>query len=247
MALKVITFDFWNTIFDSSGGIERNSYRIIAIKEEFSRLGADLKPENYQAAMKASWEYFNSIWKTEYRTPSANETVRFFWDYLKVPYDEQAISTVEAAFAESVLHFPPKLVEGVEEVILSLREKYLLGIVSDTGFSPGTILRQLLKDAGIYDSFQAFSFSDETGVSKPHHKAFMTILEQLDCPPHSALHVGDIESTDIEGAIGIGMKAIRFSGDATRFLANNAEPTTKANAEIFSWGEFAEVLEKINN
>lgn len=244
MQTKLITIDFWNTLVDSSNGIKRNGYRQKVLVEEMRETGADITHEIWEKATKASWEHFNSIWINEQRTPTPDETVKFYWKFLELPVNSRALEICKEAFAMAILKYPPKLVDNAKEALDKLRENYTLAIVSDTGFSPGKVLKELLERLGVLNYFSAFSFSDETGVSKPHPKAFQTILDELDFHPKEAIHIGDLERTDIVGAKGVNMGAIRFMGDPTGVLNKKNPQSTIADAEVFSW---AEAVEKILN
>ncbi len=244
MPLKVVTIDFWNTLLDSSRGMERNGYRLSVLKKELAALGVTFTDEQYSEALKASWEFFNSIWKLEQRTPLTKEMVVFFWELMEVPFDEGAIDRVTDAFAKCNLLFQPELIEGVKDALETLSADFKLGIVSDTGFSPGSILRQLLEEKGVLKYFSAYSFSDETGVSKPHPKAFTTILDQLGASPEEALHVGDIEDTDIKGAKELGMKAIRFLSEEPELHFRNNPEATLADYSADNWEEVVRIIYK---
>ena len=200
MTLKLITIDFWNTLFDSSNGTKRNQLRMEKLVSSIHSLGIKIESQEFEKAMQASWQYFNDIWKKDMRTPLPEETVGFFWNYFGLQSENNCIKEVAMGFANSILDYPPKLLPGVKVALAKLSEHCKLAIVSDTGFSPGKVLRVLLKNYEIIHFFDAFSFSDETSVSKPHPKAFSTILEQLECKPEEAIHIGDIEQTDIIGA-----------------------------------------------
>ncbi|MBI5323943.1 MAG: HAD family hydrolase [Ignavibacteriae bacterium] len=245
MAIKVITIDFWNTLFDSSGGNERNNYRLAAFIKEVDKYGIQFKAEDFNEAIKKSWEYFNNIWKNDMRTPSPFESAEFFWKNLNLPYDNDSIKTLSEEFGNAILVHQPKLINGVKESLKILNMNYKLGIVSDTGFSPGTVLRQLMENNSIIEYFDTFSFSDETGVSKPHPKAFMTVLNLFGSRPDEALHIGDIEQTDIEGAKKLGMKAIRFKGDTSYALTPERPEYTIADAEAENWNEILKIIDKI--
>ncbi len=242
MPIKAITIDYWNTLFDSSNGKKRNDYRIRALIQQVDKFGLVFKRHQLDEAMKASWEYFNSIWINESRTPSTAETVGFFWRYLKLPEDAASLKIIADAFADSILAYPPRLMAGAKDAVAKLSAEYKLAIISDTGFSPGTILRGLMRDNGIEDYFTAFSFSDETGVAKPDPLAFTNALQQLHCFSGEAVHIGDIEFTDIMGAKKIGMKAIRFKGDLTPFTINENPVETIADAEAEHWSDIYKII-----
>ncbi|MFH1052449.1 MAG: HAD family hydrolase [bacterium] len=246
MSLKVITIDFWNTIFDSSSGLERNKYRLNALITETDKLGCFIKQEELEPAMKSSWEYFNHVWMNQQRTPSSVELVNFFWKKLNLPKNEDSIKEIAEKFSNSILVHPPKIIPEVKESLKELSTGFKLGIVSDTGFSPGSVLRQILEKEEIFKYFDVFSFSDETGVAKPNPKAFMTVLDKFECNPENALHIGDIEKTDILGAKNLGMKAIRFDGDSSAFLVKENPKETLADFECSNWHEIPKFLKKLN-
>lgn len=248
MSLKVITIDFWNTLFDSSGGKHRNALRYHTIMEEISHLGTSVSDEDLDLALKASWEFFNNIWINQQRTPKPVETIEFFWSYLKLPFSKTSIDKVTQVFSDSILNYPPKMMTNVSEALPILASKYKLGIVSDTGFTPGSTLQILMKNNGVLEYFNSFSFSDETGVSKPHPKAFNKVLNEFNVSPSEALHIGDIEKTDIKGAIELGMMAIKFSGDPTTTHrdADNMKATI-ADAEVFDWNDIPHCIELLEN
>lgn len=245
--LKVVTVDFWNTIFDSSNGIERNEHRLKTLRSAFETLGLEITEELYQKSMQDAWEYFNGIWKNEQRTLSTYESVMFFWNYFEAPKNKKLISKVVRTFENSILDFPPNLLDGAKEVIEKLSRKYQLGIISDTGFSPGSVLRQLMKRFSILEYFTTFSFSNETGVAKPHPKAYLKILNEMDCSPKNAVHIGDIEETDIDGAKNLNMKAIRLIANHLDFLNEESEFHTKADFVATSWHEILRIIDTIEN
>ncbi len=245
--IKVVTIDFWNTIFDSSNGNLRNKYRQRVLIQTIDQHNVTIKEEEFNDAMKASWEYFNNIWRNEHRTPTPKETVEFFWNYLHLPPDELAIEELTREFGECVLLYPPSLMSGFKENLALLAKKFPLAVISDTGFSPGTILKELLKLENVLDYFDSFSFSDETGVSKPHKNAYYKVLNELKCHPENAVHIGDIESTDILGAKNIGMKAIRFSSDAPNIFSKENPDTSLADFIAKSWDEIPSLIDILNN
>lgn len=246
MALKLITIDFWNTLFDSSNAQERNRYRNQAIYKAITEQGIEISEKQIKDGISASWTHFNENWIKNMRTPLPRETVQFFWNYLKIPHNDESIDKIVLLFETIILDYPPKLMNDAGRALEILSQKYKIGLISDTGFTPGRILKLIMQKNEILDFFDAFSFSDETGVAKPHPDAYLKILNQFGCKPANALHIGDIEQTDIEGAINLGMKAIRFSGDPSYLSAPNPKKT-RGNAECFNWEDVIIKVEQIEN
>lgn len=242
--LKVITIDFWNTLFDSQDGAIRNDRRLKVLFDTLRDLGINLDMNKLNKVIQNSWEYYSQIWENDFRTPSAKEILEYIWNKMHFNNNLMAIDYLADFFEKSILYFPPNLLPGAEEILKNLSKKYKLAIVSDTGFSPGSVMRELMQSSGILKYFSDFSFSNETGVSKPHPKAFNIILDNFDCKPEFALHIGDIERTDIEGAVGIGMQAIRFDGDPTSPLAKAKTLSSKANFIAKSWQDVYTYIEQ---
>ncbi|MCK4286875.1 MAG: HAD family hydrolase, partial [Candidatus Lokiarchaeota archaeon] len=81
-----------------------------------------------------------------------------------------------------------------------LSPDYQIGLISNTGVTPGKIISKVLDEYGILQFFEATIYSDETGLFKPHPKMFEIPLTKLNCRPLNAIHVGDMLETDIKGA-----------------------------------------------
>jgi FMN phosphatase YigB (HAD superfamily) len=78
-------------------------------------------------------------------------------------------------------------------------------------------------------------YSDGVGHSKPRAEPFRCALDALGVKPEDALHIGDIERTDIEGALGVGMRAIRL--DLVR-----SEGSSSAEYVATSYGDLVAYL-----
>jgi putative hydrolase of the HAD superfamily len=245
MQIKAITIDFWNTIYDSSNGKERNDYRQRVLIDNIDKHGLNIMAEKYHEAMQATWKFFEDHWTNNHRTPEAKESVNFIWNYLDLPEDKEALDNVTLAFEDSVLKYPPKLIPQAKERIEQLSEEFPLGIISDTGFSPGTILKELLEKDDMLKYFTSFSFSNETGHSKPNPKAFSAALIPLKCNAKEGLHIGDIEDTDVRGAYELGMRSIRFTGSETIFTSRRNTEDTKADFMTDNWDEIYEIIQQI--
>jgi putative hydrolase of the HAD superfamily len=78
------------------------------------------------------------------------------------------------------------------------------------------------------EHFDYLYFSDEGGRSKPHPDVFRSVLERLGVRAAEAVHVGDMQRTDIEGAHAVGMWAIHFVGANDRdAAASTADAVTR--------------------
>ncbi len=240
MPITVVTIDFWNTLFDSTGGPHRNDVRRRALHEAIVEAGLSCELEDLEKTYTDIWSYFDDHWLNHQRTPTSGEMVREIYARLGLDVGEALIDRVAEIFERGVLDHPPVLLPGVREGLEYLSGRARLALISDTAFSPGSILRELMELNGIARYFEAFSFSDETGVAKPHPEAFARALAPFDASPAEAAHIGDIERTDIVGARRAGMRAILYRGDSH---AKYAEQETAADAILSHWSEISSVIE----
>jgi putative hydrolase of the HAD superfamily len=239
--LKVITIDFWNTLFDSIDHEKRYKYRNDVLLEETDKLGIKVEYADLKSAIKQSWAFFEDNWIKNHHTPTSSEMVNVIWKYLKLPEQKVVFDKVVTCYEDSLFEYPPSLIDGVADVLPKMAKKYKLGLISDTGYSPGTHLRKLMEKNGILEYFSSFSFSNETGYSKPHENAFKVVLDELSASASEALHIGDIERTDIVGANNLGMYSALFTGTESEFDRNNPEKTS-ATISINHWSELIEPL-----
>ncbi len=105
------------------------------------------------------------------------------------------------------------LLPGAHDTLTALAAGGLeLGLVCDTGMSGGGHLRHVLDELDVLDLFGVTVFSDEVGVPKPGLRPFTTALDALGVSPEQAVHVGDLRRRDVAGAVGAGMRAVRYRG-----------------------------------
>lgn len=236
---KLITFDFWNTIFDSSDGEARNSMRLNALITEIKRNNRLSANFDFNAMFAEIFHHFNDVWIKQERTPDAAGMVDYIAKKFNLTIPEAGRELIIYAFDEAVLNYPPQLTEGFAEALAELDKHFQLAIVCDTGFTSGKTLRTLLNTESILHFFEGFSFSDETQVAKPNSRAFMTVLDRLGVKPSDAIHIGDNERTDIFGAKSLGMRAVHFTGDQTSKLIDPNVENTAADFESDNWKSIA--------
>jgi putative hydrolase of the HAD superfamily len=106
----------------------------------------------------------------------------------------------------------PTLAPAARQTLADLSTRYKLAVISDTGLTPGRVLRQLLQEDEISHYFTHLTFSDELGRSKPHPDTFLSTLAALGATPGQAVHVGDLLRTDVAGAQAVGMRGVQYTG-----------------------------------
>lgn len=232
MAIKAITFDFWCTLFRDANGEARQTIRVNALAEASGE-----SRERAAEALTHSAREFQRHHANEQRTLDPKDAVRIAGEYLGVDLQNGAADQLEHVFATAILHYSPVPIAGALRAVRAAAAQYPVGIISDSGLSPGFSLRRLLDRYGFTGYFGVTVFSDEIGVSKPQRRMFEKAAEGLGVQPDELLHIGDLEWTDVKGALDVGSQAALFGGDNAKHVGN-----TKANHTFLAWQEFEEKL-----
>ncbi|NLG65391.1 MAG: HAD family hydrolase [Actinobacteria bacterium] len=217
--LRAVTLDYWNTLFVDSYGAARERRRADCLRTELAAIGFNSPAGAIQEVLRDAFTYFEHVWRHEQRTPACAELIDHMLAVLHVRPPQEVVTRIVTTFEHLLLEIPPDPVPSLHAVVYDLASHYRLGVICDTGYSPGTVLRTLLRRVGILDAFSSLYFSNEGPYSKPHPYVFRTVLEQLEARPTEAAHVGDMQRTDILGAQAAGMWAVHFVG------ANNRDAT----------------------
>ncbi|MCS7081866.1 MAG: HAD family hydrolase [Bacteroidetes bacterium] len=213
MAIRLVTIDFWNTMVDPHvGGLARKQQRIEQLQQVLQNLGRESDPEALEAVYQQARRWFEGAWQEARYTPPVELLVRRIWQELGLTVPEAAHQETVRVFEEGLLQAPPAFAPGLREGLQALAECYGLCIVSDTMFSPGRVIRRLLEEADLHRFFRHFVFSDETGYAKPDPRAFLHALSAFGVEPSEAVHIGDLQRTDVAGAQAVGMRAILYVG-----------------------------------
>jgi putative hydrolase of the HAD superfamily len=235
--LAAVTFDFWNTIFVDPGGRERDRRRAEYLRAVLAECGEQVGDLAIQDALAKGYDHFDRQWRDEHRTPPADEIVNVVLDALRSRVPLEARERITTYFSRMILEVAPEPTPGATTVIAELAERYKLAVICDTGYAPGSVLRELLDKHGLTAAFDYLYFSNEGGVSKPDVRVFRRVLEELGVPAYQAAHVGDMERTDIAGAHAAGLLAVHFVGAN----ANDADEST-ADAVVRRFADLPAVL-----
>ena len=250
-SIKAVTFDLWDTlIVDDSDEPIRAERRLPSKKEARRRLvldaldaaGLGLDPAIVRAAYDAVDVAYGKVWHEQHVTWTVAERLDVLLRGLSRDLPASAFEELVRQHEDMELDPSPRFADGAAEVVRELAGRYRLGVISDTIFSPGRAMRQLLDRAGIGDCFDAFVFSDEVGSSKPVARLFHLAARELGVDISELAHIGDREHNDVGGAHAAGAKAVLITVIKDRRA--EAAPT-RAEGVCTSYDELASVLESL--
>ena len=236
MTLQAITFDFWRTLFyDPTPSVRRREIRAEALVRV-----TGVSPEQAVDALHVTERAFLMHHMNEHRTLGPSDALRLISTMLGVQIHDDEQGELVRIFGEAILEDPPVPIPGAFEAVEAAANRLPVGVISDSGISPGSSLRELLHRHGFTKFFRVLAFSDEVGVAKPQPLMFHTAADGLAVEPAGLFHIGDLEMTDIAGAKGVGARAALFAGDNRRYLEN-----TTADYTFTAWTDFVAVLPTI--
>ncbi len=236
--IRAVTLDLWQTLIIDRRelGRERMKHRIQGAMEALKDAGELFTEEQVTDAYRACYRACRAIREKE-RDVSFTEQVGIFVrsidEGLPERIDQEAFARIENSYADSFYKLPAPMADGVPEMLAKLKERgYRLGLISNTGMTPGRVFRAYLESLGIIHYFDQLTFSDEVLLSKPSLAIFLHTLKSLGYPAHKAVHVGDHLRLDIRGGQRAGMRTVWVQGFNTEKSDIVAEATIQRIAEL---------------
>ncbi|HUW42704.1 MAG TPA: HAD-IA family hydrolase [Thermoplasmata archaeon] len=212
--LKALTFDLWDTLIQE---VPRKNptlgkVRVKEMRSKLRTLGHDFPIEAMERAYRRSGEYCDEVWARKKDLP-VDDHLLFMLNCIdpKLPSElgKKEYETIRGIYVGTLLKHPPVLMEDAAPTLHSLRARgYRIGLISNTGRTPGDILRVILKRLSIDQYFDCMTFSNEVLIRKPKKEIFQHTLKQMHVAPRHSMHIGDDPEADYDGAKGIGMKAV---------------------------------------
>jgi putative hydrolase of the HAD superfamily len=227
--IKAVTFDFWETLVrDSPENLrQQRVLRIQALGRVLAGAGSGIGIAEVAEAYDRSEHVLVERFWGRHRDLLIAEQVRLVLETAS-PGVSRAMTPALfeealAGYIEPVLRLPPELEPRAEVAVSELASRGVaLGIISNTGRTPGVILRRVLEGHDLLRHFTAVSYSDEIGYRKPDAEIFRRTLAELGVEAGEAAHVGDNPIADVQGAQGVGMRGVHYAA-AGRTGAGHAD------------------------
>lgn len=207
--IEAITFDLWNTLFENKS---YSKNRIEFLERYLTKKNQNIRQNSIQSCYNEVFNYLemNNL-KEDFKHVYTEDRIIRMLKCLDIHLNTSEIKEISITMEEEMLKDPPLLKEGVVDTLKHLSTNYKIGLISNTGITPGKVIRKVMERYNILQYFQITVFSDEIGYNKPKRIIFQKTLEALECKPEKSIHVGDLLHTDIKGAKGYGMLSIWFN------------------------------------
>ncbi|MFQ6075369.1 MAG: HAD family hydrolase [Candidatus Bathyarchaeia archaeon] len=226
MAVRAVLFDLYGTLIDIETD-ERDWYTYLALAKYLGYRGISL------SADEVRWFYFEKIRQmiegSHERYPEID--VRRIWRELLGEHENPRLYRLnldQCTFLEDIVALHRsltlrrlRLFDATLDTVQSLKQTYLLGVVSDCQREYAVPEMRMLGIDGLFD---ALIVSAEYGFRKPDRRLFNGCLSKLNVSSREAVFVGNNPYRDIGGAKSVGMRNILVLGRRKREEVREAEP-----------------------
>ena len=241
--IAAVTFDLWDTLIQEYPG---NSDKVSAIRiDRIWRLlndrGLAHTRHEVEKAYAKTFDFLQLTWSKSRDVPVRDHILFMLTSIdskLTGRLAKDDIAQIEKIYCEGILEHPPRLLPGAKDALKTVRSKgYRMGLISNTGRTPGSMLRTVMDKLSILEFFDTTTFSNEILVRKPAEAAFTVTLERLKAMPKTAVHVGDDANKDILGARKVGMRTIQV-------VSPGEQPSKAADAHVRSLSQVLDQIEE---
>ena len=247
--ITAVTFDLWQTLLldNRELGRPRTQLRLEGTQEALKKAGEDYDIEHLREAYRACYRYCHQI-REGNRDVTFTEQVRIFIDNISPGLADrlpaEVLREIATAYSDAFFVHPPvphpdgvAVLEGVKDMGLKI------GLISNTGMTPGTAFRKFLEQHQMLQFFDMLTFSDEVKLAKPSDRIFKLTMDFLGSTPEQTIHVGDHVINDVQGAKQVGMSTIWIEGFYQREDLN--DPKTEPDIAVTALAEVVPAVEKL--
>ena len=247
--ITTVTFDLWQTLLldERELGEARALVRLEGAKSALAKFGSCFDLEHIRGAYMACFHQCRAA-RDGGLDVDFREQVSIFVDHIEPGLagrlNSGIMDEIAGYYADSFLVHPPPAHADAVEVLQGVKDMGLkIGLISNTGMTPGFTFRSYMEERGMLSYFHTLTFSDEVKVAKPASEIFMMTLRVLGASPDQTIHVGDHVINDVVGAKRCGMKTVWISGFDKRKDPN--DPETEPDVTVSGLGEVVPAISKL--
>jgi HAD superfamily hydrolase (TIGR01549 family) len=214
--LKAVSFDLWETLLTDTPELSRQQERLRLDRMErvLVERGFAQTADRIEQAYRALWHRcLESYWSRD-EDIACRVQIEHFLEALGLDpatFDEPSLAALEEVYANAAIEVLPSVVPGAHDVLQELRDRgFRIGLISNTGRTPGYALREILDRVGLASSIDAMVFSNEHGACKPQPSIFETLRDALGVNYDEMMFVGDNLYVDVHGAQRLGITGVHF-------------------------------------
>ncbi|MEO0275739.1 MAG: HAD family hydrolase [candidate division WOR-3 bacterium] len=223
MKFKLFSFDYWDTIvpIDAEKVENMRKERAFYLSKVFKEWGYEINSDLIKYISHEIWEIYKSYDETKEIT--LKKIVSDILLSLKIEIDDERVEKVVKIYEDFLIKAGFNISEGIADFLKKAKSKNKkIIIISNT---PGAnVEREILKENKIFDFFDAFYFSCEVGIRKPHPEIFERAINDFNILKSEVVHIGDRPELDIVGAKNAGIFSIYYNPKGYKYPDNFPKP-----------------------
>ncbi len=226
--IKAVFFDMYGTL----AGFKPPRFEVQS--EACAKFGVEVTPEGVIKGYAAADAYMtDENAHNPLRLRTEEERDDFFARYERLVLRGSGVEVsldIARDIWRRLLKIPHSLAafDDVAPALSLLKARQLtLGLISNIDRDGG----ELLADLGLEDYIDFTVTSAEVGAEKPDPAVFKAALSKAGAGPSDAVHVGDQPSSDIEGALAVGISPVLLDRDGIHPVYDRC-PRVETLAEI---------------
>lgn len=214
--IKAVAFDLWETLITDTPELSRQQERLrmSRMEEILTAAGYGALADRIEHAYRALWHRCQDLYWSADRDVPCRRQIEHFLEELELDphtFDDKALDELEHAYAHAALEILPRSVDGAADVLRELKTRgYGVGMISNTGRTPGYVLRRILEALELAPSIDVMVFSNEHGECKPQPSIFEELRRGLGVGYGEMVFIGDNVYVDVHGAQRAGMRGVHF-------------------------------------
>jgi putative hydrolase of the HAD superfamily len=200
-------------LFERDGfDVERHRIRCVNLCRALYEFGHSVSIEEMQNILDSMHPWFKDVWGRDEDVTHLDQLKFIAKAASGLEMREDWSAPLSRGYTSAFYELPPALNSDTLPLLRWLKNHGIkIGIISNTGRTPGFVLRDFLEKRGMAGFFDAMIFSDEVGVRKPNPKIFHLLAERVETDTIEIIHIGDSLRSDVWGAKNVGMMALHFS------------------------------------
>ena len=248
-SITTVTFDLWQTLLldHPEVGRSRTQSRLRGAQSALTVAGEEFTYDQVEAGYWKGIRQCQEI-REFHLDITFSRQIEIFVDCISPGLadrlSQQTLQEISLCYADSFFEHPARPHPDGINVLRSVKDMGLrMGMVSNTGMTPGVSFRRFLSDHGMVDFFEVLTFSDEVGICKPSCEIFNMTLRALGALPSQAIHVGDQIFNDIAAAKACGLATIWIEGFSER--PDLTDQATESDASVSSLREVPTAIREL--
>ena len=206
--LRAVAFDLWETLITETPQLLRAQEKIRL--ENMARIVGTTR-DHIEPAYRQVWHHCQDLYWSRDEDIPCRRQIEHFLELAGIDAGDATVEALEHAYAMAAVEMLPAVVEDADAVVAALKDRgYRIGLISNTGRTPGYALRLVLERLGLATSIDAMVFSNEHGACKPQASIFEALRTALGVPYGETVFVGDNLYVDVHGAQRCGMLGVHF-------------------------------------